>query len=135
MLQCAPALLWQCPSLAPTKDGRELFQWITYAKNPLVGLLVRVEATAFLLSSSVVVGIEIIAVQQALLVTADVVPIVFGSNIDATSTALIASFGMSHIARRCLQGSRFWARPCGYSIQLKADLEAPACDLMSNTLC
>lgn len=86
--------------VAPIKNAPELSQWMAYAKNPLIGFAVGALATAALQSSSVVVGLGIIAVQQNLLVTADVVPIVIGSNLGTTSTALIASLSMSTIARK-----------------------------------
>ena len=56
-------------------------------------------------SSSVVVGLGIIAVQQGLLSTTDVIPIVIGSNIGTTSTALFASFSMGAIARKAAQAN------------------------------
>jgi Na+/phosphate symporter len=46
------------------------------------------------------VGLAIIAVQQGLLSTVAVVPIIIGSNLGTTSTALIASLGMGLVAKR-----------------------------------
>lgn len=86
--------------VAPIKNSQEITQWLVYATDPLVGLIIGIVATALLQSSSVVVGLSIIAVQQGLLTTSDVVPIVVGSNIGTTSTALFASFSMGSVARR-----------------------------------
>lgn len=92
-------------AVAPLKDSTEIAEWMVYAKNPLVGLTIGLVATALLQSSSVVVGLGIIAVQQGLLTTTDVIPIVVGSNIGTTSTALFASLGMGAIARKAAQAN------------------------------
>lgn len=92
-------------AVAPLKDSTEIAEWMVYAKNPLVGLAIGLTATALLQSSSVVVGLGIIAVQQGLLTTTDVIPIVVGSNIGTTSTALFASLGMGTIARKAAQAN------------------------------
>ena len=87
-------------AVAPLKASTDLAQWLIYAKKPMIGLAIGIVATALLQSSSVVVGLGIIAVQQGLLTTPEVIPIVIGSNIGTTSTALFASLGMSLVARR-----------------------------------
>lgn len=87
-------------AVSPLKNAPGVAAWMVYAKDPLIGLLIGVVATALLQSSSVVVGLGIIAVQQGLLTTADVIPIVIGANIGTTSTALVASLSMSVVARR-----------------------------------
>ena len=92
-------------AVAPLKDSTEIAEWMVYAKNPFLGLLIGMIATALLQSSSVVVGLGIIAVQQGLLTTTDVIPIVVGSNIGTTSTALFASLGMNPIARKAAQAN------------------------------
>ena len=86
--------------VAPLKADQEMASYMVYAKNPWVGLAIGIVATALLQSSSVVVGLAIIAVQQGLLGTTDVVPIVVGSNLGTTSTAMFASMGMGVVARR-----------------------------------
>lgn len=86
--------------VAPLKDVPEMAGWLALAENPLVGLLVGIVATSLLQSSSVVIGLSIIAVQQGLLGTEQVIPIVIGSNIGTTSTALFASISMGEVARR-----------------------------------
>lgn len=86
--------------VAPLKDSAEIAAWFQYANSPLIGLAVGIVATILVQSSSVVVGLTVIAVSQGLLMTEDVVPIVLGANIGTTSTALIASFSMGLAARR-----------------------------------
>lgn len=87
-------------SVGGLKDNPQIAQWLAYARYPVVGLATGVVATAVLQSSSVVIGLAVIAVQQGLLSPQDVIPIVLGSNIGTTSTALIASLGMRTVARR-----------------------------------
>lgn len=86
--------------VAPLKDSAEVASWLRYAHTPLIGLAVGIVATVLLQSSSVVVGLAVIAVSQGLLITEDVVPIILGVNIGTTSTALIASLSMGNVARR-----------------------------------
>ncbi|MBY8977985.1 Na/Pi cotransporter family protein [Rhodobacteraceae bacterium NNCM2] len=87
-------------AVAPLKTSPDAAEWMAYAKHPAIGLIIGILATAFLQSSSVVVGLAIIAVQQGFLETADVIPIVFGCNIGTTSTALVAAMSMGAVARR-----------------------------------
>jgi len=86
--------------VGPLKNGPEFAEWMVYAQTPAIGLLIGIVGTALLQSSSVMVGLAIIAVQQGLLSTVAVVPIIIGSNLGTTSTALIASMGMGLVAKR-----------------------------------
>ena len=85
--------------------------FVFLANNPWLGLLLGAILTALLQSSSAVVGViqgiyaaSIIAFRLDPSITAislfGVLPIVFGSNIGSTSTALIASIGGSKDAKR-----------------------------------
>jgi phosphate:Na+ symporter len=87
-------------AIAPVKSDPALAQWLAYAKSPGVGLLIGIVGTALLQSSSVMVGLAIIAVQQGLLSAEHVIPVVIGSNLGTTSTALIASLDMGVVAKR-----------------------------------
>ncbi len=87
-------------AIAPIKENATLASWLAYEMYPILGLLIGIVGTALLQSSSVMVGLAIIAVQQGLLDTTDVVPIVVGSNLGTTSTALIASASVGLVARR-----------------------------------
>lgn len=87
-------------AVAPLKSDPALASWLEIARSPMAGLLIGALGAAILQSSSVTVGLAIIAVQQGLLTLDDVVPIVVGSNIGTTSTALIASLQMGRVARR-----------------------------------
>ncbi|PSL17271.1 Na/Pi-cotransporter [Shimia abyssi] len=85
--------------VAPLKDDPDVALWMGYLSNPVAGFVAGAIATALLQSSSVVVGLAIIAVQQELITMYDVLPIVVGSNIGTTSTALIASMSLGATAR------------------------------------
>ncbi|MFC3098289.1 Na/Pi cotransporter family protein [Alteraurantiacibacter palmitatis] len=86
--------------VAPLRQSEEVAAWLIHASNPWVGLLIGVVMTALLQSSSVVVGLAVVAVSQGLLTTPDVVPIVLGANIGTTSTALFAALSMGAVAKR-----------------------------------
>jgi Na+/phosphate symporter len=55
--------------------------------------------TAMVQSSSVSTGLAILLVQQGILPGQAAIPIVVGANVGSTSTALMASLGMSPVAR------------------------------------
>lgn len=87
-------------SVSPLKSSPEVAAWLAYAANPIVALAIGIFGTALVQSSSVTVGLAIIAVQQGLLSAEHVVPIVVGSNLGTTSTAIFASIGMGKVAQR-----------------------------------
>lgn len=86
--------------VAPLKTSPEVAEWLAHARNPVFGLMLGVVGTALLQSSSVLVGLAVVAVQQDLLQAGDVIPIVLGSNIGTTSTALLASIQLGGAAQR-----------------------------------
>ncbi len=86
--------------VGPLKSNPQFAEWMVYAQAPAIGLLVGIVGTALLQSSSVLVGLAVIAVQQGLMPTETVVPIIIGSNLGTTSTALLASLGMGIVAKR-----------------------------------
>ncbi|PYG26435.1 Na/Pi cotransporter family protein [Pelagimonas varians] len=87
-------------AVLPLKENTEVAEWMAYATNPLIAFAIGILATALLQSSSVVVGLSIIAVQQNLIGFHDVLFVIVGTNIGTTSTALISSFSMGTVARR-----------------------------------
>lgn len=78
----------------------ELLTFIS--SNPWLGLLIGTVLTALLQSSSAVVGVlqGIYAVSGGVMSLFGVLPIVFGSNIGTTSTAIISSIGGSKESKR-----------------------------------
>ncbi len=87
-------------AVQPLKNSTEIAEWMAYAENPLIALAIGIFATALLQSSSVVVGMAIIAVQQQLIGFHDVLYVIVGANIGTTSTALISSLSMGAVARK-----------------------------------
>lgn len=87
-------------ALQPLQASPAVQAWLATADNPWSGLVVGIAATVLLQSSSVVVGLAILLVQQGLLPAESAVPIVIGSNVGTTSTALVASLRLGIVARR-----------------------------------
>ncbi|WP_062610638.1 Na/Pi symporter [Caballeronia calidae] len=74
-------------------------QWLALAAAPWAGVLAGLVFTALVQSSSVTTGVAILLVQQGVLPPEAAIPIVIGSNVGSTSTALIAGLGMKPVAR------------------------------------
>jgi phosphate:Na+ symporter len=84
--------------LKPLQNRAELKEWLALAETPWAGVLAALAFTAWVQSSSVTTGLAILLVQQSVLPAQAAVPIVIGANVGCTSTALMASLGMSPIA-------------------------------------
>jgi len=69
------------------------------ARTPWLGVLVGLLFTALVQSSSVTTGLAILLVQQGMLPPEAAIPLVVGSNLGSTSTALVASIPMAPVAR------------------------------------
>ena len=74
-------------------------EWLSLAQAPWLGVATGLVFTALVQSSSVTTGVAILLVQQGALPAEAAVPIVVGANVGSTSTALLASVGMSTVAR------------------------------------
>jgi len=85
--------------LKPLQSQPEFTQWLALADAPWAGVLAGLVFTALVQSSSVSTGLAILLVQQGILAAQAAIPIVIGANVGSTSTALIASVGMSPVAR------------------------------------
>jgi phosphate:Na+ symporter len=85
--------------LKPLQDQPAFREWIALAQAPWLGLLSGLVFTALVQSSSVTTGLAILLVQQGILRPEAAIPIVVGANVGSTSTALIASIGLSGVAR------------------------------------
>jgi Na/Pi-cotransporter len=85
--------------LKPLSDAPAFQEWLGRAEAPWLGVLVGMVFTALVQSSSVTTGLAILLVQQGILPAVAAIPIVIGSNVGTTSTALIASLGMKPVAR------------------------------------
>ncbi|REE18382.1 Na/Pi-cotransporter [Paraburkholderia sp. BL27I4N3] len=85
--------------LKPLQNSAQLKDWLALAEAPLMGVLAGAVFTALVQSSSVTTGLAILLVQQGVLPPEAAIPIVIGSNVGSTSTALIAGLGMRPVAR------------------------------------
>jgi phosphate:Na+ symporter len=85
--------------LKPLQDQPAFREWIALAQAPWLGVLSGLVFTALVQSSSVTTGLAILLVQQGILRPEAAIPIVVGANVGSTSTALIASIGLSGVAR------------------------------------
>jgi Na/Pi-cotransporter len=85
--------------LRPLQQQPMFRQWLALAQAPWLGVLTGLVFTAVVQSSSVTTGIAILLVQQGVLPPEAAIPVVIGANVGSTSTALIASVGMSPVAR------------------------------------
>jgi phosphate:Na+ symporter len=87
-------------NLEPVKNSPETIEFLTYAANPISGILLGLLVTAIVQSSSVTVGLVIILSSQQVIGLDSAIGIIVGSNIGTTSTALVASIKMSSAAKR-----------------------------------
>ncbi|RKE39451.1 Na/Pi-cotransporter [Paraburkholderia sp. BL23I1N1] len=85
--------------LKPLQNRQQFKDWLALAEAPWMGVLAGLVFTALVQSSSVTTGLAILLVQQGVLPPEAAIPIVIGSNVGSTSTALIAGLGMSPVAR------------------------------------
>lgn len=69
-------------------------------ENPLIGILVGIVVTTLLQSSSAVTGLLVTMASRGIVTLGMALPIILGSNIGTTSTALMSSIGTSLTARR-----------------------------------
>jgi phosphate:Na+ symporter len=87
-------------ALQPLQTNGTWAQWMAAADSPWTAVAMGIVATAVLQSSSVVVGLAILLVQQGLLPPEAAVAVVIGSNVGTTSTSLMASLRLGAVARR-----------------------------------
>jgi phosphate:Na+ symporter len=87
-------------AIRPLREHPAMQAIVALAASPLLGLLVGISVTAVIQVSAIVVGLGVLFANQGLLEPVAVVPIVVGTNLGGTATALIASAGMKANARR-----------------------------------
>ncbi|WP_104734287.1 Na/Pi cotransporter family protein [Hanstruepera ponticola] len=86
--------------LGPIKESEELIHYLSFASNPIIGVLLGAVITAICQSSSVTIGLSIILCGQGFLELDSAIAIMVGSNIGTTSTAFIAAMNLSLVAKR-----------------------------------
>jgi len=94
-------------SLKPFQESGMLLEFLVMAQNPGVGILVGALATFLVQSSSVVTGIIVLMVQNGAIPIPLAIPLVLGSNIGTTGTALIAAVKMDIHAKRAAASNAF----------------------------
>jgi phosphate:Na+ symporter len=87
-------------TLKPLRDHPAMQSMVALSKTPLLGVVIGAVVTAIVQSSSVVVGLAVLFANEGILGPAAVVPIVVGSNLGSTTTALLACLAMKANARR-----------------------------------
>jgi Na/Pi-cotransporter len=87
-------------AIRPLREHPVMQSIVALAASPWLGFLVGMSVTAVIQVSAIVVGLGVLFANQGLLEPAAVVPIVVGSNLGGTATAIIASLGMKTNARR-----------------------------------
>lgn len=95
-------------ALKPIKDHAIVGTILSYASTPILGILIGAIVTAVVQSSSVTIGLTVLLAQQSIVPTSAILPIVIGSNLGTTSTALIASYGLSQTARKAALANLFF---------------------------
>ena len=87
-------------AMAPLKEWDAFKTLMVGFSNPILGVLVGAGITAIIQSSSASVGILQVLAEQGLIGMNGAIFILFGQNIGTCVTALIASAGTSHTAKR-----------------------------------
>ena len=86
-------------TMEPIKNNPLLIDILAKATNPMLGVLYGIAVTVIVQSSSVVVGLVIVLVQQGVLGLDAAIPIVVGANVGTTSTALLVSLKMNSMSK------------------------------------
>jgi Na/Pi-cotransporter len=76
--------------LKPLQNQPAFKEFLALAQTPWLGVLAGIVFTALIQSSSVTTGVSILLVQQGILPAEAAIPIIVGSNVGSTSTALVA---------------------------------------------
>lgn len=87
-------------TLSPLQNDSRLIEFLTLPQNALLGVLVGALITAVVQSSSVTTGLAIIFTQQGLMGLENAIPILMGSNIGTTVTALMSVINMDIAAKK-----------------------------------
>ena len=87
-------------AMAPLANWEPIHTLMTGISNPILGVLIGAGVTAIIQSSSATVGILQVLAAQKLIGMNGAIFILFGQNIGTCVTALIASAGTNHTAKR-----------------------------------
>ncbi|MFO7671041.1 MAG: Na/Pi cotransporter family protein, partial [Bacteroidales bacterium] len=87
-------------AMAPLREWSPFIDLLLRLENPLLGILVGAAFTALIQSSSAFVGIMIVLASQGLLSLDASIPLLLGSNLGTTVTALLSSMKARQEARK-----------------------------------
>jgi phosphate:Na+ symporter len=87
-------------TLEPVQTHPSFIYWLSFSDNIFLGLITGAIVSALFQSSSLVTGLVVLLAQQAIIDLNLAIPIILGSNIGTTSTALVASVGLSENAKK-----------------------------------
>ncbi len=87
-------------AMAPLSDWEPIHTLMAGISNPILGVLIGAGVTAIIQSSSASVGILQVLAAQGLIGMNGAIFILFGQNIGTCVTAIIASSGTNHMAKR-----------------------------------
>lgn len=86
--------------LGPVKESEALVDFLSYASQPIIGILIGALITALCQSSSVTIGLTIILCGQGVLNLESAIAIIVGSNVGTTTTAFLASINLGKVAKK-----------------------------------
>jgi phosphate:Na+ symporter len=95
-------------SLTPIKDSDEVLRYLSYAENPIFGLVIGTVVTFLVQSSSVTTGLTIVLATQGLMGIESAVAIVLGCNVGTTGTSIIAAVKLGRAAKMAALGNLFF---------------------------
>ena len=93
-------LLIMSDSVVPVKTFQPVIDALVEMENPIIGIIAGIIFTAITQSASAFIGILIILGQQGLLSLEGSIPLLVGSNIGTSVTAIIAAVGTSSEAKK-----------------------------------
>ncbi|MFH2142991.1 MAG: Na/Pi symporter [Bacteroidota bacterium] len=87
-------------AMTPLRSYEPFINLLLHLENPLLGILAGMIFTALIQSSAAFIGIVIVIASQGFISLEASIPLVFGSNIGTSVTALLASIGTSREAKK-----------------------------------
>jgi phosphate:Na+ symporter len=87
-------------AMIPLRTQDQIIGVLLQLENPLLGILAGLIFTAIIQSSSAFIGILIVLASQGLLTLDAAIPLLLGSNIGTTATAILASIKAGYEAKR-----------------------------------
>lgn len=87
-------------SMVPLRTYRPFIELLLHLENPILGILVGTIFTALIQSSGAFIGIVIVLGSQGLITLEAAIPLMLGSNLGTSITAILASINSSREAKR-----------------------------------